>query len=186
MIFTPSQRKLEDSLMLLKRKEKEFQDTSEHLLFDIETLGKEKAELKERLMHSSKKVLLDGLMKSTASLTSPVTLSTSSYTTSSAPSAASEIATSNAAARDSPLLLSEVAHLREALRLSRLENARFGAEKMRSKLESLTPLTLPRKMDATDSKILHDLIKKTDGLKLVRFSIMFVNELLMYFFAISC
>ena len=71
--------------MLLKRKEKEFHETLDHLQLDMDTLEKEKADLKERLMHSSKKVLLEGLTKSAASL-SPISLLSSpqSFTSSSA------------------------------------------------------------------------------------------------------
>ncbi len=57
---------MEDNILLLKRKEKEFNETLEHLQQDVETLEKEKADLKEKLMHSSKKVLLEGLTKSAA------------------------------------------------------------------------------------------------------------------------
>ena len=182
--------------MLLKRKEKEFHETLDHLQLDMDTLEKEKADLKERLMHSSKKVLLEGLTKSAASL-SPISLLSSpqSFTSSSAGTTV-PLALFNATeitwpissffflgggrpvgsgvttqVRDSPLLVNEVSHLRQALRQSQAENAQLVAQKLRSKLDTLPPLAKPKSNPPSASTkgpdALKELTKKAHDLKWV-------------------
>ena len=159
---------MEDNQLLLKRKEKEFNETLEHLQSDMETLEKEKAELKEKLMQSSKKVLLDGLTKSTAG-PAPFLFSTN-LATPSAP-AATETATSASAVRDSPLLLNQIAHLREALRQTQSEKARLVGDDLRKKFDALTPLRLPKKNIpvSEETSELNRLIKQAAELKMVIF-----------------
>ena len=159
---------MEDNQLLLKRKEKEFNETLEHLQSDMETLEKEKAELKEKLMQSSKKVLLDGLTKSTAG-PAPFLFSTN-LATPSAP-AATETATSASAVRDSPLLLNQITHLREALRQTQSEKARLVGDDLRKKFDALTPLRLPKKNIpvSEETSELNRLIKQAAELKMVIF-----------------
>lgn len=126
--------------MLLKRKEKEFNETIEHLQSDMDTLEKEKAELKEKLMQSSKKVLLEGLTKSAVS--SPAPFLTGQQAAAHSPAVTAESASS---ARDSPLLLKEIEHLREALRWSQQEKARLVAKDLQGKLNSLPPIKPAKK-----------------------------------------
>jgi len=135
-------RKLEDGQLLLKRKEKEFNETLEHLQSDMETLEKEKAELKERLMHSSKKVLLEGLSKSTTSSVSPASPTPFTFHPTGITSTPTQ---SSVSSRDSPLLLTEIAHLRAALNQSQSDKARLSAAQLQAKVDCLTPLQLPRK-----------------------------------------
>lgn len=58
------QRKLDDAQQLLKRKEKEFEETMDHLQADIDSLESERGELKEKLKNYSKKALIEGISKS--------------------------------------------------------------------------------------------------------------------------
>lgn len=53
------QRKLEDAQALLKRKEKEFEETMDHLQADIDSLETERGELKEKLKNFTKKAMTE-------------------------------------------------------------------------------------------------------------------------------
>ena len=157
---------------MLKRKEKEFNETVEHLQSDMTTLEKEKAELKEKLMHSSKKTLLEGLTKSTTSPVAPfLTGAAAAASQSAAAVAAAATSASNASSsvRDSPLLISEIAQLREALRITQSEKNRLIADDLRTKVESLKPLQLPnRNVPVTEkSAELNKLIRQAEELKMV-------------------
>jgi hypothetical protein len=57
------QRKLDDAQQLLKRKEKEFEETMDHLQADFDSLETERGELKEKLKNYSKKALIEGISK---------------------------------------------------------------------------------------------------------------------------
>ena len=64
--FCPSpQRKLDDANQLLRRKERESEETLNHLQTDLESLESERSELKEKLKLIKKKELLQGLTQST-------------------------------------------------------------------------------------------------------------------------
>jgi dynactin 1 len=54
----------------LKRKEKEFEETMDHLQADIDSLELERGELKEKLKNYSKKALIEGISKSSGQLVS--------------------------------------------------------------------------------------------------------------------
>jgi len=157
---------------MLKRKEKEFNETVEHLQSDMTTLEKEKAELKEKLMHSSKKTLLEGLTKSTTSPVAPFLTGAAAAASQSAAAvaaAATSASSSSSSVRDSPLLISEIAQLREALRITQSEKNRLIADDLRSKVESLKPLQLPnRNVPVTEkSAELNKLIRQAEELKMV-------------------
>lgn len=161
------QRKLEDNLLLLKRKEKEFNETLEHLQQDVETLEKEKADLKEKLMHSSKKVLLEGLTKSA---TGPAPFAFAMHAPAHTVPVATETPSSaSSTVHDSPLLLKKISHLREALRQSEMEKARLIGDDLRKKFESLPPLRLPKKnIPVSEETVdLNRLIKQAAELKMV-------------------
>lgn len=177
------QRKLEDTQLLLKRKEKEFHETVEHLQSDMDTLEKEKAELKEKLMHSSKKTLLEGLGKSTpmggASQFASFGAAQLSQLTSAANAAAAAAAPAQAAAstttvvKDSPYLLEQVATLRSALKHVGQDRARWIANDLKSKLESLPALPAPKKEKPDDAQYFQQLdsaIKEAEKLKFVSFT----------------
>merc|ERR1712029_361479 len=55
------QRKLDDAHETLKRKEKEFEDTMDHLQKDLDSLENERGELKNKLKETTMKVLLEGI-----------------------------------------------------------------------------------------------------------------------------
>lgn len=152
---------------LLKRKEKEFNETLEHLQSDMATLEKEKAELKEKLMHSSKKVLLEGLTKST---TGSVPFAFPTHAPAHPPPVSTETSSSmSSTVHDSPLLLNKILHLREALRQSEMEKARLVGDDLRKKFEALPPLRLPMKnISVSDETLeLNRLIKQAAELKKV-------------------
>lgn len=154
-------------MLLLKRKEKEFNETLEHLQSDMATLEKEKAELKEKLMHSSKKVLLEGLTKSAAG-PAPFAFPTHAPAHP-APLPAETTPSSSSTVHDSPLLLNKISHLREALRQSEMEKARLMGDDLRKKFEALPPLRLPAKnIPVSDDTLeVNRLIKQAAELKRV-------------------
>lgn len=155
---------------MLKRKEKEYHETVEHLQSDMKTLEQEKAELKEKLMQSSKKTLLEGLTKSASPTIGPAPFIQGSVVPSSAASPAA--IHGSGPVRDSPLLLKEISHLREALRITQTEKARLLASDLKAKMDSLTPLKLPARKTSgppSPSSIeLNKLMKQVDELQLVR------------------
>jgi dynactin 1 len=60
------QRKYDDCQMILKRKEKEFEETMDHLQADIDSLESERGELKEKVKNISKKAIMEGMARSSA------------------------------------------------------------------------------------------------------------------------
>lgn len=128
-------RRLEDTQLLLKKKEKEFEVTMDHLQADIDTLENEKSELKEKLKSVSKKALFENLTKTTAlsSLSSPTSPTVPSHTGGSV------------SHRDSPLLSQQVLDLRLALQHVKDENCRLQARLLKNQLASLPILKVPQK-----------------------------------------
>ena len=160
------QRKLEDVQLFLKRKEKEYHETVEHLQSDMKTLEQEKAELKEKLMHSSKKVLLEGITKTASAGIGPTPFIPGSAAAASAAAAAA----SAGVARDSPALLAEISQLRQALRHTQAEKSRLLADELKTKVASLTPLSLPVKPTgppSASSVELNKLIRQAEELNMV-------------------
>lgn len=157
---------MEDNQILLKRKEKEFNETLEHLQSDMATLEKEKAELKEKLMHSSKKVLIEGITKATVG-PAPFIFPASQVASASTAPVTAETGVSSV--RDSPILLDRIAHLRQALRQTQAEKARLVGDDLRKKFESLPPLRLPKKNIpvSEDTLEMNRLIKQAAELKMV-------------------
>ncbi|KAE8745790.1 hypothetical protein FOCC_FOCC007506 [Frankliniella occidentalis] len=149
------QRKLEDAQAMLKRKEKEFEETMDHLQADIDSLESERGELKEKLKNMTKKAIADTKSASAPSPThSPVS-----------PDAGHSISVGN----ESPFLLQEINTLRLALRNQRNENVRLQSQLCKDKLDSLTPLPAPKSIDNRDKvsdsmKRLDDLSRKASSL----------------------
>ncbi|KAK3590123.1 hypothetical protein CHS0354_041172 [Potamilus streckersoni] len=126
------QRKLEEAQNLLMKKEKEFEQTADALQADIDTLEREKSELRERLKVLSKKTLLEGISRQAGqSATSPVTGGLS-------PSSSFSV-------QDSPILLQQIELLKEALRFVKDDNIRLKAEKTKEIVDKLPPLRVPKK-----------------------------------------
>ena len=86
----------------LKQREKEFEETMDHLQADIDSLESERGELKEKLKNYTKKALIECISKSATSSRSPLQYPS----TPSLP----------AVVRDSPLLIQQIKDMKMALR----------------------------------------------------------------------
>ncbi|XP_076372177.1 dynactin subunit 1-like isoform X2 [Tachypleus tridentatus] len=153
------QRQLDETKMVLKKKEKDFEETLDHLQADIDALETERGELKDKLKMLSKKALLEGLTKSAglASIVSSPTIPTSSGTASSGGTGASE----------SPMLIQQIQDLRTALKHVKNKNIRLQTKFMQNQLAALPPLVLPTKPTGLGSltglKNMVDFEKQIDG-----------------------
>uniref|UniRef100_A0A3Q1E9G2 Dynactin subunit 1 n=1 Tax=Acanthochromis polyacanthus TaxID=80966 RepID=A0A3Q1E9G2_9TELE len=130
------QTKLDENLALLKKKEKEFEETMDALQADIDQLEAEKAELKQRINNQSK-MTIEGLRSSPASGIASIIQG----------SAGAGVPPSMAGAMqvvDSPLLIKQVEAQRLGIKRLKNENNRLKAEKMRAQLASLPPLCPPK------------------------------------------
>uniref|UniRef100_A0A3Q3JZH1 Dynactin subunit 1 n=1 Tax=Monopterus albus TaxID=43700 RepID=A0A3Q3JZH1_MONAL len=129
------QTKLDENLTLLKKKEKEFEETMDALQADIDQLEAEKTELKQRINSQSKMTI--------ESLRGPPAAGISSIVQGSAgglpPSMAGPVQVV-----DSPLLRQQVEAQRLGIKHLKNENNRLKAEKMRAQLASLPPLCPPK------------------------------------------
>ncbi|XP_064465841.1 dynactin subunit 1-like [Ornithodoros turicata] len=65
------QRQLDETKILLRRKEKEFEETLDHLQADIDALEAERGELKDKLKLVSKKTLYKGLAEAAGGVPAP-------------------------------------------------------------------------------------------------------------------
>ncbi|XP_046908043.1 LOW QUALITY PROTEIN: dynactin subunit 1-like [Hypomesus transpacificus] len=131
------QTRLDDSLALLKKKEKEFEETMDALQADIDQLESEKAELKQRLTSQSK-MTIDGLRAQPASGIASIVTGTAGA----APPAAGSLSGALQVV-DSPLLKQQLEAQRLGIKHLKNENNRLKAEKMRAQLASLPPLHVP-------------------------------------------
>uniref|UniRef100_A0A8C1TT45 Dynactin subunit 1 n=1 Tax=Cyprinus carpio TaxID=7962 RepID=A0A8C1TT45_CYPCA len=113
---------LDETVSLLKKKEKEFEETMDALQADIDQLEAEKVELKQRIISQSK-MTMEGLRGSQAS---------------------GVCAAAGVQVIDSPLLTQQIEAQRLSLKHLKNENNRLKAEKMRAQLESLPPLNVPK------------------------------------------
>uniref|UniRef100_A0A8C2Z8E8 Dynactin subunit 1 n=1 Tax=Cyclopterus lumpus TaxID=8103 RepID=A0A8C2Z8E8_CYCLU len=127
------QTKLDENLALLKKKEKEFEETMDALQADIDQLEAEKAELKQRINNQSK-MTIEGLRATPASgIASIVQASAGAGLP---PSLAGPVQVV-----DSPLLRQQVEAQRMGIKHLKNENNRL---KMRAQLASLPPLCPPK------------------------------------------
>ncbi|XP_062605399.1 LOW QUALITY PROTEIN: dynactin subunit 1-like [Saccostrea cucullata] len=125
------QRKHDELLAQLRKKEKEFEETMDALQQDIDTLEQEKIELKERLKILSKKTLIEGI---TRQATQP------------ASSPGSPVHSGGGfPIQDSPYLIQQITSLREALKSVKDENIRLKSDKMKEQMAKLPPLRVPKK-----------------------------------------
>uniref|UniRef100_A0A8C1TQD3 Dynactin subunit 1 n=1 Tax=Cyprinus carpio TaxID=7962 RepID=A0A8C1TQD3_CYPCA len=125
---------LDETVSLLKKKEKEFEETMDALQADIDQLEAEKVELKQRIISQSK-MTMEGLRGSQASgIASIVTCGIT----------AGVCAAAGVQVIDSPLLTQQIEAQRLSLKHLKNENNRLKAEKMRAQLESLPPLNVPK------------------------------------------
>ncbi|XP_074479233.1 dynactin subunit 1-like isoform X8 [Sebastes fasciatus] len=130
------QTKLDENLALLKKKEKEFEETMDALQADIDQLEAEKAELKQRISNQSK-MTIEGLRAPPAS-------GIASIVQGSAGAGLPPSLGGPVQVVDSPLLRQQVETQRLGIKHLKNENNRLKAEKMRAQLASLPPLCPPR------------------------------------------
>ncbi|XP_037388854.1 dynactin subunit 1a isoform X3 [Pygocentrus nattereri] len=132
------QTKLDEVLTLLKKKEKEFEETMDALQADIDQLEAEKAELKQRLNNQSR-MTIEGLRGPPASGIASIVTGTASggiVSGMGGVSGAVQVV-------DSPLLRQQIDVQRLAIKHLKNENYRLKAEKMKAQLASLPPLSVP-------------------------------------------
>ncbi|XP_068443495.1 dynactin subunit 1-like isoform X2 [Clinocottus analis] len=129
------QTKLDENLALLKKKEKEFEETMDALQADIDQLEAEKAELKQRINNQSK-MTIEGLRATPASGIASIVQGSAGGLP---PSSAGPVQVV-----DSPLLRQQVEAQRLGIKHLKNENNRLKAEKMRAQLASLPPLCPPK------------------------------------------
>ncbi|XP_057197670.1 dynactin subunit 1 isoform X2 [Triplophysa rosa] len=124
---------LDETHSLLKKKEKEFEETMDALQADIDQLEAEKAELKQRINSQSKG--MEGVRGSPGSgIASIVTCGIT----------AGVCAAAGVPVIDSPLLTQQIEAQRLSIKYLKNENNRLKAEKMRAQLASLPPLNVPK------------------------------------------
>uniref|UniRef100_A0A3P9MFY2 Dynactin subunit 1 n=1 Tax=Oryzias latipes TaxID=8090 RepID=A0A3P9MFY2_ORYLA len=130
------QTKLDENLALLKKKEKEFEETMDALQADIDQLEAEKAELKLRITNQSK-MTIEGLR-------APPTSGIASIVQGSAGAGLAPPMPGAMQVVDSPLLRQQVEAQRMGIKFLKNENNRLKAEKMRAQLAALPPLCPPK------------------------------------------
>lgn len=172
------QTRLDETLTVLKKKEKEFEETMDALQADIDQLESEKAELKQRLGNQSR-MTIEGLRAPPASGIASIVTGTATSGV-----AASMVAGAGALqVVDSPLLRQQIDAQRLAIKHLKNDNNRLKAEKMRAQLASLPPLNVPKMAgvpkegvppDATSGSLyrktdllLSNLLKMSAGVKVV-------------------
>uniref|UniRef100_A0A8C5H8N1 Dynactin subunit 1 n=2 Tax=Gouania willdenowi TaxID=441366 RepID=A0A8C5H8N1_GOUWI len=124
------QTRLDENIAVLKKKEKEFEETMDALQADIDQLEAEKAELKQRITTQSK-MTIEGLRGQPGSGISAMIQG---------PAGVSPSIGGAMQVVDSPLLRQQVEAQRLGLKHLKNENNRLKAEKMRAQLASLPPL----------------------------------------------
>ncbi|KAL0129480.1 hypothetical protein PUN28_001629 [Cardiocondyla obscurior] len=132
-------RKLEEAQNQLKRKEKEFEETMDHLQTDIDSLETERGQLKEKLKSAGKK-------STSVSGTDSMTGST--------------LMTSNL---DNKYYAQEINALKQALNDEHYQKKKIMCAALRQKLDSLEPLPSLTNLKSSDTKI-QELRKKTTNL----------------------
>lgn len=153
------QRKVDDLQTLLKKKEKEYEDTMKHFQKDIENLESEKGNLKDKIKDITKQTLFKEINKKVASGQAMG----SSGPTSIGPSvplpvkvvfyelivSVSCIFHSFLCFQDSPMLKQQLQDMQSALIILQNKNYNREAEEMRKRLANMKPIQVPK-------SILHD------------------------------
>ncbi|XP_037334619.2 dynactin subunit 1-like isoform X1 [Pungitius pungitius] len=129
------QTKLDENLALLKKKEKEFEETMDALQADIDQLEAEKGELKQRINNQSK-MTIEGLRAPPASGIASIVQGSAG--------GVPQSLTGPLQVVDSPLLMQQVEAQRLGIKHLKNENNRLKSEKMRAQLASLPPLCPPK------------------------------------------
>uniref|UniRef100_A0A4W5N4U1 Dynactin subunit 1 n=1 Tax=Hucho hucho TaxID=62062 RepID=A0A4W5N4U1_9TELE len=134
------QTQLDETLALLKKKEKEFEETMDALQADIDQLEAEKAELKQRLSNQTK-VTIEGLRAPPASGIASIISGTAGAGVASGAGGLS----GPMQVVDSPLLRQQVATQRLGIKHLKNENNRLKVRTLQgTDLSSLPPLHVPK------------------------------------------
>uniref|UniRef100_A0A8B9JD48 Dynactin subunit 1 n=1 Tax=Astyanax mexicanus TaxID=7994 RepID=A0A8B9JD48_ASTMX len=129
---------LDETQALLKKKEKEFEETMDALQADIDQLEAEKTELRQRI-NSQSKMTIEGLRGSPGSgIASIVTGGICLHVVHGID------ASGGVQVIDSPLLTQQIEAQRLSIKRLKNENNLLKAEKMRAQLASLPPLNVPK------------------------------------------
>ncbi|XP_051153127.1 dynactin subunit 1 isoform X2 [Leptopilina boulardi] len=139
-------RKLEEAQNQLKRKEKEFEETMDHLQTDIDSLETEKGQLKEKLKTYGKK-------------TTPTLSGTEGIT-----GVSLDVSLPGDVSQDNQLLLNQINALKGALNNEQQEKCKLLAADMFKKLESLSTLHVIDKR-TVDSKLIELRKKRSELIK---------------------
>uniref|UniRef100_A0AAR2KJA1 Dynactin subunit 1 n=1 Tax=Pygocentrus nattereri TaxID=42514 RepID=A0AAR2KJA1_PYGNA len=123
---------LNETQALLKKKEKEFEETMDALQADIDQLEAEKTELRQRI-NSQSKMTIEGLRGSPASGIASIVAG-----------AVGVCAAGGVQVIDSPLLTQQIEAQRLSIKRLKNENNILKAEKMRAQLASMPPLNVSK------------------------------------------
>ena len=146
------QRKLDDAMGMLKRKEKEFDETLNHFQADIDNLESERGDLKNKLKDITKKTLIQGITQQAATAAAVKGL-TSPSSSSSQPLASLQPMSLGPSVpmpvKDSPMLLQRLQEMQLALVTLKESSNRAQGEDMRQRMAKLKPLRLPNRRGFT-------------------------------------
>ncbi|XP_068800058.1 dynactin subunit 1 isoform X7 [Struthio camelus] len=135
------QTKLDETQTLLKKKEKEFEETMDALQADIDQLESEKVELKQRLNNQSKRTI-EGLRGAPASGVASIVSGIAGEEQQRGVGASQVMGGGSGPVqvKDSPLLLQQIDAMRLSIKHLKNENNRLKGAQMKMELEGLTPL----------------------------------------------
>uniref|UniRef100_A0A8C3RFM8 Dynactin subunit 1 n=1 Tax=Cyanoderma ruficeps TaxID=181631 RepID=A0A8C3RFM8_9PASS len=139
------QTKLDETQTLLKKKEKEFEETMDALQADIDQLESEKVELKQRLNNQSKRTI-EGLRGAPASGVASIVSGIAGEEQQRGVGAGQVPGGGSGPVqvKDSPLLLQQIDALQLSLKHLKNENNLLKGAQMKMELASLAPLQVPR------------------------------------------
>uniref|UniRef100_A0A8C3Q0J9 Dynactin subunit 1 n=1 Tax=Chrysolophus pictus TaxID=9089 RepID=A0A8C3Q0J9_CHRPC len=137
------QTKLDETQTLLKKKEKEFEETMDALQADIDQLESEKVELKQRLNNQSKRTI-EGLRGAPASGVASIVSGIAGGVWHQAAVGAAGGSTGPVQVKDSPLLLQQIEALQLSIRHLKNENNRLKGAQMKLELAGLKPLQVAK------------------------------------------
>ncbi|XP_009083099.1 PREDICTED: dynactin subunit 1, partial [Acanthisitta chloris] len=139
------QTKLDETQTLLKKKEKEFEETMDALQADIDQLESEKLELKQRLNNQSKRTI-EGLRGAPASGVASIVSGIAGEDQQRGVGAGQVPGGGSGPVqvKDSPLLLQQIDALQLSLKHLKNENNLLKGTQMRLELARLAPLQVPR------------------------------------------
>ncbi|XP_052636889.1 dynactin subunit 1 isoform X2 [Harpia harpyja] len=139
------QTKLDETQTLLKKKEKEFEETMDALQADIDQLESEKVELKQRLNNQSKRTI-EGLRGTPASGVASIVSGIAGEEQQRGVGAGQVTGGGSGPVqvKDSPLLLQQIEVLQDCIRHLKNENSELKGAQMKMQLASLPPLQVPK------------------------------------------